>query len=336
MSTTQEIPRIVLLKDIEEVVQQNDFAPKLMNAIAQGFVAYDQGDFCAAPIQTLGVPPFAFIAHNDPDYAGQVCVKSGYFRNTSSFVIKVASGGHPLPNSGLLQVYSQATGKLQALLLDEGVLTEWRTAAVGSLAVTLFFANANTLQSIGMVGTGIQSRYQLRMLASITQCRNVVVWGRTVAKVQAWKDELMTEGWNVTIVDQVDDMLDLCEVIITTTCAREPLLGTTSNQTKPKSTHLIVCIGADAPGKQEINQAWIQEHANLLVADSLEQTRTRGEFQHLPSTTVIHSLGKAIQEKSLQRQGPNDDRLIIFDSSGVALQDCVVAQMVLDALSTSS
>ena len=120
-------PKIVGLDEIERITSSSFFQKELIDAISEGFEAYHRGEFFAAPIQTLGLPPFPF--HDGVEnYAGQTCVKSGYFRNSPYYVIKVASGGHPLQNSGLMQVYSQRTGRLQALLFDEGILTELRTA----------------------------------------------------------------------------------------------------------------------------------------------------------------------------------------------------------------
>ncbi|KAL7564146.1 hypothetical protein ACA910_021121 [Epithemia clementina (nom. ined.)] len=338
----QEAPNVLHLKDIASIVKSNQFRQALIQAISDGFVAFEKGDFFSAPIQTLGAPPMAPFVKDVPDYAGQTCIKSGYFRNNPYYVIKVASGGNPLPNSGLMQVFSQKTGRLAALLLDEGILTELRTAAVGALSVQLFGPkNYGKIQSIGILGTGIQARYQLRMLQSVTQCRNVLVWGRTLAKAQSLQAEMSREGWTVSIANEADELLTMCDVIVTTTCAREPVLGNSIRQDEQENgsirSKLITCIGADAPGKRELSSGLVAK-ADLKVADSLEQTVVRGEFQYSyfsssspQATDDIVSLGMTIRDPNLQRRSDaDDDRLIIFDSSGVSLQDCVIAQMVME------
>lgn len=104
-SNPKEQPKIYSLEDIEKVVSAPEFRTKLIEGIKDGFVAYEKGEFFAAPIQTLGLPPFPFLEVDG--YAAQTCVKSGYFRGHEHYVIKVASGGYPMPNSGLMQVYSQ-------------------------------------------------------------------------------------------------------------------------------------------------------------------------------------------------------------------------------------
>jgi ornithine cyclodeaminase len=240
-----------------------------------------------------------------------------------------------------MQVYSQRTGLLEALLLDEGTLTELRTAAVGALATRLLAPKV--IQTIGILGTGVQARFQLSMLPAVTDCRNVLVWGRTPSKVVAFLEEMNGQGWNLVAADTPDELLEACDLIVTTTCARHPVLGNTLPDSKESILQirkngglLIVCIGADAPGKMELNPATLVAGADLLVADTRSQSIERGEFRNAVADGLIQAesivpLGVLIQGEDQQRAGrdQNDNRLIIFDSSGVALQDCVVSSLVV-------
>lgn len=370
----QNIPHIYTLDEIENVVSTSEFAIELIEAIQEGFVAYSQGKFNACPIQTMGAPPMApFLATVDGDtvaknYAAQTCVKSGYITSSSHYVIKVASGGHPFPsNSGLMQLYSQRTGKLETILLDEGLLTELRTAAVGAVAAKLLapdLSNDNndgeTVQCIGILGTGIQARYQLRYLAHVTTCRHVLVYGRTKCNVESFVRDMDAEGWNVHPVEFPNDLLRetfiggcsyYCPLVVTTTSSREsillPMPGTnddsnnsTDSMRKKQGIH-ITCIGSDSTGKMELSPHLISQ-ADLLVADSRLQTNERGEFEEALKEEIISidnvvELGELVLKKNLhrgsQRGGGNDCRFTIFDSSGVAVQDCVVAAMVHKMLS---
>lgn len=191
-NSSQQAPRLYMLKEIEKAISSSQFGSDLVNAIEAGFVKYSEGGFNACPIQTLGAPPLAPFVQTG-DYAAQTCVKSGYLTGASHYVIKVASGGHPLPNSGLMQLYSQATGRLEALLLDEGILTELRTAAAGAVAAK--HLAPPSIGKIGILGTGVQARYQLSYLKLVTDCRNVLVWGRTQEKVEKFvRDMLWRDG----------------------------------------------------------------------------------------------------------------------------------------------
>lgn len=355
----QSIPRIVTLAEIEEVVSSRHFAIRLIDVIRQGFVSYSNGEFNACPIQTMGAPPMARFGSGTTDtdtdgnsnYSAQTCVKSGYVTSASHYVIKVASGGYPLPtNSGLMQLYSQQTGKLETILLDEGLLTELRTAAAGAVAAQMMAPNLNNCSSsIGILGTGIQARYQLRYLEHVTECRNVLVWGRTESNVKQFIHDMSKEGWKVQAVDKPDKLLDLCQLIVTTTSSREPILGkevkgTKLQQLKPNKFPLhITCIGSDSTGKVELDEQLIAA-ADLLVADSRLQTKERGEFENAiahgaVSLDNVVEIGELAQKEDLHRrhfvgdgEGNEDCRFTIFDSSGVAVQDCVVATMVNEAL----
>eukprot|EP00984_Skeletonema_dohrnii_P014046 scaffold5867_cov81-Skeletonema_dohrnii-CCMP3373.AAC.3 len=254
MTQQQSLPSIVTLTEIEEIVSTDSFALDLIDAIKKGFLSYSSGGFNACPIQTMGAPPMAPFSGrgDDGNYQAQTCVKSGYVTGASHYVIKVASGGHPFPhNSGLMQLYSQSTGKLETILLDEGILTELRTAAVGALAAQLLAPSVLMAENngeegccVGMLGTGIQARYQLQYLAHVIKCRNVKVWGRTKEHVQQYVKDMTAEGWNVSSVDTPQDLLTSCSLIVTTTSSREPLLKYTAAAADNSIKHPlhITCI----------------------------------------------------------------------------------------------
>lgn len=337
---TPKLPKIYALADIEKVTGSDEFQKELIQAIEDGFTKYSEGNFNACPIQTMGAPPmapFSSASDNEMDkYAAQTCVKSGYITGDDHYVIKVASGGYPFPsNSGLLQIYSQSTGRLEALLLDEGVLTEMRTAAAGAVAAKMLAPKQ--VGCIGLLGTGVQARYQLEYLRhTVPGCQAVMIWGRDKQKAKKLRDEInRRKGWVATLASSADWLLELCDIIVTTTSSREALLGKNRIPEKKVSMH-ITCIGADAPGKTELTTQLIQR-ADLLVADSRLQTKERGEFQeviaqNLVSVDDVIEIGELANKKELHRSEDYDRRLTIFDSSGVAVQDCVVAKMVYEKL----
>lgn len=112
---------------------------------------------------------------------GDVHLKYGYIQGDAYYVIKIASGFYEnqklgLPSSnGLMLLFCQKTGELLSILLDEGYLTDLRTATAGAIAAK--YLAPRKVNCIGIVGTGTQARLQLRNLKRITDCRNVIVWG---------------------------------------------------------------------------------------------------------------------------------------------------------------
>jgi ornithine cyclodeaminase len=346
----QSLPRVVTLSEIEEVVSSDGFATRLVDAILEGFVSYSRGDFNAPPIQTMGAPPMAPFegrgggGDGGGEYSAQTCVKSGYLASSSHYVVKVASGGRPFPaNSGNVQLYSQSTGALVAIFLDDGLLTELRTAAAGAAAARLLSPDLlddgrPTSSTVGVVGTGMQARHQLRYLKCVTDCRRALVWGRTESNVRKFVEDMSAEGWDVRSVGDADDLLDSCGLIVTTTSSRAPLLGG-ARGARRRPLH-VTCVGSDSTGKKELDDAFVAS-ADLLVADSRLQTAERGEFEDAVRSGLVDvgdvvEIGELAHRRALHRgRGVGDDgdcRLTIFDSSGVAVQDCVIASMVYESL----
>jgi len=145
------------------------------------------------------------------------------------------------------------------------------------------------------------------------------------------------KGWRVQRALDPNDLLHSCELIITATTSRSPVLGKEFDwdQLPHKKGQLITCIGADATGKIELDTTLVAK-ADLLIADSRLQTSERGEFEEAIQQNIVNlqdiiELGELVEKKELLRT-EHDDRLVIFDSSGVAVQDCAVAKMVYETL----
>ena len=96
------------------------------------------------------------ISHLGFENSGDACIKSGFIKNDNYFIVKVASGGFGYGSSGLMNIFSQKTGKLEGILLDEGYLTDLRTAIASIIGLNLF--SPKKITSIGILGTGIQAK----------------------------------------------------------------------------------------------------------------------------------------------------------------------------------
>ena len=304
------------LKEIKAALPSVD----LMAEIEQGFVAYSQGRAVVPPIGEL-------IMHDPP---GEVHIKYGYIAGDDYYVIKIASGFFENPkldlpsSNGLMLVFSQKTGTLEAVLLDEGHLTDIRTAVAG--AITAKHLAPSSIERIGIVGTGVQARLQLEYLAPVTDCRDVLVWGRNGDKLSAYEQDMSAKGFEVSTTTDADDIIASCNLIVTTTAATSPLL---SGQVQP-GTH-ITAMGSDTHDKQELH-ADILQGADLVVADSISQCLERGEIhQALNSNAIAETdlveLGSIIAGDVAGRT--SDDQVTVADLTGVAVQDIQIAKSVL-------
>ena len=299
----------------------------LIEPIEAGFAAYSRGEVVVPPVGELcfELPP------------GDTHIKYGYIKGEDRFVIKIASGFYDNPkiglpsNSGLMLVFSQKTGALQAILLDEGYLTDVRTAVAGQIAAK-HLAPQN-VSAIGVVGTGIQARMQATYLKDVTECRNLIVWGRSQDGLSSYQNDMEKLGFRVETTTDTEIIGERCNLIVTTTPAREPLLR--AEMIRP-GTH-ITAMGSDTSYKQELDPI-ILEKADIVVADSIPQCRERGEIakalaQNKVLETDITELGSVIMNQSPGRTAAH--QISVADLTGVAVQDIQIATAVCAELSGS-
>lgn len=311
---------LITLEQIREILLQLDLLP----CIEEGFQAYSEGKVVVPPVGEMLMDK------------GEVHIKYGYVKDDDYYVIKVASGfyGNPdlgLPSSnGLMLLFSQHTGELLSILHDEGCLTDVRTALAG--AVVAKHMAPEKVDRIGIIGTGTQARLQLKYLKDILECRDVFVWGRSPDKLDAYRSDMETEGFNILTTSRVSEVAKSCNLIVCTTPSRSPLLFW--KDLRP-GTH-ITAVGSDTPHKQELDPL-ILKHANLVVGDSLEQCLLRGEvYQAVKAGTIDKGkaveLGHVISGSSPGRASDRD--LTVADLTGVAVQDiriaCEVYRSVLE------
>lgn len=104
-----------------------------------------------------------------------------------------------------------------------------------------------------------------------------MVYGRTEKHVSNFITDMESEGWNIKSVNDPDNLLEHCQLIVTTTSSREPILGKSydwGSDKLPKRPLHITAMGSDATGKRELSESLIRA-ADLLVTDSRIQTKER-------------------------------------------------------------
>jgi ornithine cyclodeaminase len=282
-------------------------------AIAKAFVSYSDG--------SANIPPVGHLKMDTPP--GDVHIKYGAIKGNSNYVIKIASGFYENPSlglpssNGMMLAFNSNTGQPNSILLDEGFLTDVRTGLAG--AVCAKYVGPKTVTQIGIVGTGIQSRYQLRCLKAVTSCIKVKVWGRDAKKSLAYKTEMETEGYSVEIARDLGNLVKTCNLIVTTTPATEPLIR---GEWILPGTH-ITAVGSDTPGKREMEKG-VLEKADHIIADSISQCTTQGELQYEAYADVIE-LGDWIAGKRDRKESD----ITVCDLTGVAVQDIVITNMVM-------
>lgn len=252
---------ILLLPEIRAALQYGQILDRMREAL----MAQVRGE-CDTPMPM----------HLDiEEQAAEVHIKSSYRRGGRYFALKIA-GTFPRQGtgSGMMLLSSAETGAPVAFLADDGHLTDVRTAAVAAMVAKELGRQDRV---IGILGTGIQARLQARLHAEVLPLERIVLWGRTPGHVEAARREL-SEIAAVTVAVSPADVAALARLLITCTASREPLLQ--AADLRP-GTH-ISAVGADSPGKRELDPA-ILRGASLLLVDSREQCRKLGELQHTPA-----------------------------------------------------
>ncbi len=317
--------KIITLNEIHEVLKGLDPGRDIIPAVEEGFVAYSRG--------RVVVPPVGELVFDDPK--GETHIKYGFIKHDELFVIKIASGFHDNARLGLpachgtMLAFSQRTGELKAVMLDEGWLTQIRTAAAGAV-VARHFAPRN-IRRVGIFGAGIQGRLQIEYLKYVMDVPEVMLWCLDQNEADRYRADMEPKGFRVLTTFDAGEVASTCNFIVTATPSHKPLLF--AGQIRP-GTH-ITAMGSDTVDKQELDPA-IAGLADRFVVDSLSQGRLRGEMYHaLKNGTMDESkpveLGTAIADANLRRS--SDDEITVVDLTGVAVQDIQITKLVWAAVS---
>ena len=292
--------------------------------IEEGFIAYSAG--------RAEIPPVGEMIFKDPP--GDVHIKYGYIVDDDYYVIKIASGFFESPQSsrytsdGMLLLFKKGTGELVCTLLDECYLTNVRTAAAG--AVSAKYLAPKNIECIGVLGAGTQGRMQVEYLAPVIDCKEVMVWGMSQNELDDYKKDMEPLGYRVQTTLSTEDIAAHCNLIVTATPSKSPLLSADKVR---KGTH-ITAMGSDTPEKNELDPKILQE-ADIVVADSISQCLLRGEIHQALKAGVLEKeriveLGNVIVNPDLQRT--SEEQTTIADLTGVAVQDIQIAKAVYHAL----
>jgi len=295
-----------------------------VEVVAQGFTRLAEGHTTMPPVMRIDVA----------EHHGEVDVKTAYVHGLDHFAIKVASGflDNPLLGlsygSGMMIVMSARTGFLEAILLDNGYLTDLRTGIAGAIAAR--HLARQRIETAGVIGSGMQARYQVRGLRLVRDFRRLMVYGIVPDQVQRYAEEMRQElGVEVVIAGHPEQVVRHSDFVVTTTPSREPYL-------KAEWLHPglhITCMGSDAEHKQEL-YADVLGRADRLVCDRKSQCFRLGELHHaleagvISEQSQIFELGELTSGRVPGRQ--RDDEITICDLTGVGVQDTAIALLAYE------
>ncbi|NIY48484.1 NAD(P)-binding domain-containing protein [Cedecea colo] len=308
----------------EEQIRASFNQEDALEMLREGFRAFSAGQVQLPPAQQ-----FMFR-----DATGDCCIKSAWKEGSSSFCVKISTGFYQNPsrglpsNDGLNMVLSAETGQPLALLDDHGWLTGVRTALAGRIAAELLLPEK--VDRIAIFGTGLQAELQLRQLVELTACRNIIVWGRSESALSGFRERLSDENLSLITTLSAEECARNASVIVTATPSATPLVR--AEWVRP-GTH-ITAVGADSPGKQELDAAILTAAACILV-DSASQCGAYGELSHLQEEhragSKVIELGSLLTDNAQYVRRDTD--ITVADLTGLGVQDAQISASILKQFS---
>ena len=296
---------------------------KVIDCIENAFSELASGKVIMPPILSMPIK----------EYNGEIDVKTAYLPGTDSFALKASPGFFDNPKiglpstSGLMILFSCKTGVLEALLLDNGYLTDIRTAAAGAVAAR----HLSRLDSsnVCIIGAGTQAKLQLTALNLVRPIQYANIWARNFEKASLVAEELSIKlGFQIQASNNISESVKSADIVVTTTPSTEPILK--ADWLHP-GLH-ITAMGADQHTKNELDPNCLKL-ADLYVADSISQTVKQGELRAALDAKIISSeenfpeLGKIINKTEKGRSSPKD--ITIVDLTGTGAQDTAIATYAL-------
>ena len=290
-----------------------------IEAVEQSFAAMARGQARNYPVvrELVGYRDAVFGVKTGCDTAAPILgLKAGGY-----WPHNLAQGLGNHQSSTLL--FDPDTGRASALV-SANYLTGVRTGAASAIATKhLSRPDASVL---GLIGAGVQSQYQLRATLAVRPIRKVCAWNPSADKLAAFGRLVQELGLEFEAADR-QAVAASADILITVTPSKQALVE--RSWVRP-GTH-ISAMGADTRGKQELDPLLVA--AAVLFVDEAAQAISIGECQHAFSAGLITqqsfrgSLGQVIAGLCDGRRSASE--ITLFDGTGVALQDLVVADLAV-------
>jgi alanine dehydrogenase len=255
-------------------------------------------------------------------------IKAGLMDFDRPYFVAKANANFPnnrkfdLPTiQGVVIVCDGQNGQLLALM-DSIEITILRTGA--ATAVAAKYLSRKNAKVITIFGGGEQGRISLKMLSQIRPLEKAFVYDVDETRARTFVEEVSKELLiEIEAVSDFSKTTLQSDIVVTCTPSKKFFL---------KREHIapgtfVAAVGADSEEKQEIEPALLKEAK--IVTDITEQCASIGELHHAIEENIltrgeVHAeLGEVVAGRKTGRT--SDDEIIIFDSTGMALQDVAAA-----------
>jgi alanine dehydrogenase len=316
MSTQEAL--ILTAQDVRNLLTIDE----CIEAVELAFRLY--GEHKAGPPSVLGL--------HTP--GGGFHIKAGVLELSKPYFAAKVNGNFPhnpaqfgLPTIQGVIVLCDAQCGSPLAVMDSRDITSLRTGAATAVAAKYLARRDSRVVTI--CGCGIQGRVQLKALSRVCHIQSVFAYDKSDEQALSFARALTEElAIPVTVARDLSNAVQKSDICVTCTTSREPLLGL--EDVVPGT--FIAAVGADNPEKQELQPELIA--GSKLVADVLEQCAVIGDLHHalgagaMTLAKVHAELGEIVAGRKPGRVA--DSEIIIFDSTGMALQDVAAAAAVYE------
>jgi alanine dehydrogenase len=281
------------------------------------------------------MPPKSYLFF--PEQDGDLRTMPSYVPDEGVAAVKIVNVHPQNAKYGLRTVMASLilidprTGEPMAFM-DATHIAAMRTGAAGAIA-SKYLARKEP-KVAGLIGAGSQARTQALGLVSMYEALDEVrVFDLYRDKAKALVRELKKEySWQIggiKLAETAEDCVRGADIVTTVTPSRAPIV---EDEWIAPGMHFN-CIGADAPGKQEMDPRILKRA--YLVIDDWEQASHSGEINvplskgELVKEDVDAEIGEIAAGTKPGRM--SDDEITVFCSTGLAVQDCLTAKLVYEA-----
>ncbi len=295
-----DVRELINMKETVEAVEKafKDLAEGRANMPAKIYLILDKGDFRAMPASLPGAAGLKWVT--------------------------VYPGNPPrgLPTVMGTIIYNDPETGYPLALMDGTDITAYRTGAAAAVAAK-YLAKKNS-QTLGLIGAGRQAQTQLLAHLAVFDIKLIKVYDQFPEATSRFLK--IFSGYPVE-ARSIEDTAD-ADILCTVTPARGPVVK--KEWIKP-GTH-IGAIGADAPGKEELDPSIL--NMAKVVVDDMEQAVHGGEV-NVPISQGLYNAGKIHASLadivSGRKPGRTSEREItVFDSTGLAIEDIAVARILYE------
>lgn len=308
--TQDDIRRTLTLADYIPIIEDVHIRHALNQIYTPGMLHADveEGEF---HLKTGG------ILFTENEYYG-LKINGGFFENKKKY---------NLPNIlGIIYICNAQNGYPLAIM-DSVLISKYRTAA--ATAVAAKYLAPQTDIRLGIFGYGSQAEVQIEAAREICSVSGITVSGKNMAKANQFAERI-SDAYKIPVsVASIERTARTSNFLITTTPAREYYIE--KEWINPGT--FIAAIGADSPGKQELDPKLVA--SSIVIADIKSQVCRAGESQHaikqnlMTANDITAELGEII----IQRKNIHDSKnIIIYDSTGTALQDIGIGVKIYEKL----